>query len=449
MASPASNPMGNNGGRSYDFLVRPVRIDCKFQVNAGVGTGIVAGSIQGAGIADVFMHTSTTPSVGPSGYLNPNPDSGYALIRLANNYAKFANSVVQMRPPLSGSDLAINATALTAGVPYVITAVGIGTKGAVTIAPVADTAGSLASKYFVIYDSYGNKYVVWFSVSGVGSAPVGVGGTLVQQSITTGDSAATIGAALAVTLAALPAAQPGNISAPAGVFSFTAAGTTTVTVTNTADTPFPGGPADGVTPLTTGFTFAVTKDQTNLQNWQAIGLPRGINPAIGVSFIATATGYSTRGGSTGTVQLALVSGISATEVIGSASLSLNPIPMGGSSNVGGWIMIKFLAPSVTSVLTGAALGTHTHNLKIIGGQAAAGTDAVSAKTLTLGKEAATDITIIGANSATLGGVVAASAGTPDGTIVSTTTMVATAPASLSWVHATFYVEQSSEVIRGL
>lgn len=52
---------------------------------------------------------------------------------------------------------------------------------------------------------------------------------------------------------------------------------------------------------------------------------------------------------------------------------------------------------------------HTHDLKIIGSQAAASTDAVSAKTLTLGKEAATDITIAGANSATLGGVVASTA----------------------------------------
>ncbi len=379
MASPASNPMGNNGGRFYDFLVKPVRIDCKFQVNAEVGTGIVAGSIQGAGIADVFMHTSTTPSVGASGYLNPNPDAGYALVRLANNYSKLGNAHVMMRPPLSGSDLAINATALTAGVPYVITSVGIGTKGAVTIAPVADVAGSLASKYFVIYDSYGNKYVVWFSVAGVGSAPAGVSGIMVQQSIPASETAANIGTALVTTLAALPAAQPGNISAPAGVFSFTAAGTTTVTVTNTADVPFPGGPADGVSPLNTGFTFAVTKDQTNLQNWQAIGLPKGVLPAVGVSFIATATGYSSRGGSTGLVQLALVSGISSIEVLGSASLSMAPIPMGGSPNVGGWILLKFLAATSASV----------------------------------------------------------------------TTQIATAPAALSWVHATFYVEQSSEVIRGL
>jgi hypothetical protein len=59
------------------------------------------------------------------------------------------------------------------------------------------------------------------------------------------------------------------------------------------------------------------------------------------------------------------------------------------------------------VMFQAPAQTHTHNFKVIGGQAAAGTDALSAKTLTLGKEAATDITIAGANSATLGGVVSA------------------------------------------
>lgn len=52
-----------------------------------------------------------------------------------------------------------------------------------------------------------------------------------------------------------------------------------------------------------------------------------------------------------------------------------------------------------------ASASHTHNLKIISNQAAASTDAVSAKTATLGKESGTDITIAGANSATLGGVV--------------------------------------------
>jgi len=55
-------------------------------------------------------------------------------------------------------------------------------------------------------------------------------------------------------------------------------------------------------------------------------------------------------------------------------------------------------------------GAHSHDFKIIAGQAAASTDAISAKTLTLGKESATNITIAGANSATLGGVVATTSG---------------------------------------
>jgi len=57
------------------------------------------------------------------------------------------------------------------------------------------------------------------------------------------------------------------------------------------------------------------------------------------------------------------------------------------------------------VVLQAPAQTHTHDVKIIAGQAAASTDAISAKTLTLGKESATNITIAGANSATLGGVV--------------------------------------------
>lgn len=50
--------------------------------------------------------------------------------------------------------------------------------------------------------------------------------------------------------------------------------------------------------------------------------------------------------------------------------------------------------------------THDHDLKVIGGQAAAGTAATAYyATDILGKEAATDVTIAGADSATKGGVI--------------------------------------------
>lgn len=441
MAYAGTNKLGYNGGREYSFLNRPVLIDCQFTVAATNGVGIT--SLIGSGVQNVFMHTSTTPAVGNNGILNPNPAAGYALIQLANNYNKFSGGFNGMiSPPLSGSDLAINASALTAGVPYVITSVGHATAGAVTIAPVADVSGSLASTWFRIYDAYGNTFIVWFSVSGVGSAPTGVSGTLVQQSITTGDSAATIGTALATTLAALSAAQPGNLTAPSGVFSFTTAGTTTVTVTSTATNPYgplPGVPADGA--IATGFTFALSKYKTNQQNWNAVGLQSGVVPSVGAAFTAIATGDSTGGGSTGLVQLALVSGVSGMEIVGDPNQTLAPRPMGGSPNVGGWILVKFLA----SAFTGTVLGTHSHDLLVKGGQAASTTNDIAAYAgPVLGKEQATDATILGSASATNGGVIAASAGTPAGTM----SYVATAPAAGSKVRMSFYVEAGSILISG-
>jgi len=397
-----ANRLGNNGGRFYDFNVQPVLIDCNFTVDATNGNGLGIRSLKGSGVKNVFMNTSaaftatynnsvnltgiasgtatlvvgmpvqgsgipvgakiasivsssaitisaattggaTTGSVtyqglGAGGYPNPNPAAGYALIQLKEGYVKY-----------TGSNVAINGTALTVGQPYVIVSTGVGSNGTVTIAPVADVSGSLASTWFRMYDAYGNTYIIWFSVSGVGAAPVGVSGTLVQQSISTNASAATIGAALVVTLGALLAAQPGNASAPAGVNSYTATGTTTVTVVSTAAAPLPGGPADGT--IATGFTFAVTKDQTNSQNWLSVGLQPGVVPNVGAAFVATTTGYSSRGGSTGLVKVPSVSGILSCEVVGDPNQTLSPIPVGGSPNVGGWILVQFISATSSSVTT--------------------------------------------------------------------------------------------------
>src|SRR5580698_5343943 len=186
---------GNNFGKFYSFQSKPVLLDLQFQVapaDTG-GLGVLAGSVKGQGVENVFMHTSTTPGKGPNGYLNPNPAAGYALIQLKYNYQRAYCTNKRISAPLTGSNLAINASALTAGIPYQITAVGHGAAGAATIAPVADVSGSLASTWFSLYDAYGNTFIIWFSVSGVGSAPVGVNGTLVQQTISSGATAATIG----------------------------------------------------------------------------------------------------------------------------------------------------------------------------------------------------------------------------------------------------------------
>lgn len=337
-----SNPMGNNGGRFYSTLVKPVLIDCNFVVDSTNGNGLGIRNLKGANVRNVFMHTSATPAKGAGGYLNPNPAVGYALIQLKDNYQRYIGGFSGFVSPVTGSPLAINGSALTAGVPYTIVSVGHGAAGSATIAPVADSAGSLASTWFSLYDSYGNVFIIWFSVSGVGSAPKGVSGILVQQSILSGATAAQIGAALVLTIENLP-------SGVSGVNSFTASGSTTVTVTSTANLPLAGVPMDGVIP--TAFTFALVNFQTNLADWQAVGVPKGVVPAIGVSFIATATGFSTGGGSTGTVIASGVSGISSVEVIGDPSMSLSPIPMSGSAHVGGWILVQFTGATSSSVTT--------------------------------------------------------------------------------------------------
>ena len=350
-----SQALGNNGGRFYSYGSQPVLIDCNFVVDQANGNGLGIRSLKGQGVRNVYMYTSSTPAKGAAPTIT-NPFSaaagaGYALIQLRHAANRYMGGFSGFVAPTTGSAVAITATGanLTVGVPYMVASVGHAPAGRVTIAPVADTSGSLASKYFTLWDSYGNTWVIWFSVSGVGKRPDlgvaaadgAVGLHYVQQSIATGDTAATIGTALAVTIPLLP-------SGVSGVYSFTASGTTTVTVISTAYGPLPGVPADGVSGSTTGFTFAVTVSDTLLSQWQAVGLPMGLTPAAGQAFVAKATGSGT---GTGTAIAAGVSGISHIEVIGNPNLTLASAPMGGSSFPGGWIMVQFLGATNSSTTT--------------------------------------------------------------------------------------------------
>lgn len=394
-----SNALGNNGGRFYSSLVKPVLNDCNFVIDATNGNGLGIRSLKGDAVKAVYMNTtasitgtthtntvidgigstsnlvvgmklsgaglavgtvivsitsataivvspattaSATVAITTVAPLNPNPAPGYAWIKLKDNYARYIGGFNGFVSPTTGGTIAINGAALTVGNPYIIASVGHGAAGSATIAPVADVAGSLASTWFSLYDNYGNKFVIWFSVSGVGAAPSGVSGTLVQQSILANATAAQIGAALVLTIQNLP-------SGVAGVFSFTAAGTTTVTVTSTQFLPLSGPPADGLIP--TGFAFALVNSNTNLFNWQAVGVPAGVIPNIGVSFIAKATGSSVGGGSTGLVVIPGISGVSSIEVIGDPNQSIAPIPMGGSPNMGAWILVQFLSATSAGVTT--------------------------------------------------------------------------------------------------
>lgn len=501
--------LGNNGGRLYSFAAQPVLIDCNFTVDSTNGNGKGNRTLKGQGVKDVLMYTTaaltgtvattantitsiaggtsslllgmpvqgtgipagttitsiiSSSSVGisstPTGNHSsesityqavgsPNPAAGYALIHLTSNYNRYLGGFSGFVSPSTGGTIAINSTSLTPGVPYVIASVGAGPDGSATIAPVADSSGSLASTYFTLYDAYGNTFVIWFYVTSVGGSAPNLGPQAaygsrglyyVQQTIAENATAANITTALSATITLLP-------SGVNGVYSFTASGGggATLTVTSTVAAPLAGVPQDGsnaipannnqavsiwftiasgsatsgsvwtdgagnlytvsatissqtllkttgyalpstaagtltfvsgsgatttlsysaaVSGLATGFTFALVNYNSNLNCWTGVGVKPGVVPAVGVPFIATTSGVSTGGGSSGTVIAAGISGITSIEVIGNTSLALAPIATGYSANTGGWVLVQFLAPTSTSVTT--LIPTNPTNNSVVG-----------------------------------------------------------------------------------
>ena len=92
------------------------------------------------------------------------------------------------------------------------------------------------------------------------------------------------------------------------------------------------------TSTTSGNPYVVTSLGTaTAAQWLAAGVPPGVTPAVGVAFVATATG--TIGGSA-TVGSPSASGIDHIEAVGDPNLSLGPVPVGGSPNVGAWLLFQ-------------------------------------------------------------------------------------------------------------
>lgn len=118
--------------------------------------------------------------------------------------------------------------------------------GVQTVAPVADVAGSLNSKYFLLNSANaGTAYYVWMNVNSAGVDPMVAGRTGVEIAVATGATAGTIGTSIATAVDALA--------------NFAATGTTTVTITNSTSGPFIPI-TDGV--AATHFTFAITAGGT-------------------------------------------------------------------------------------------------------------------------------------------------------------------------------------------
>jgi len=100
-----------------------------------------------------------------------------------------------------------------------------------------------------------------------------------------------------------------------------------------------------------------TLGNTTLAQWQAAGLPVGVTPAVGVSFVATAVGAGT-----GSVKAIGASGIGSVEVVGDPQLQLNVLGQG--STPGGIIIVKCMGP--TAADDTAQIATDPANGSILG-----------------------------------------------------------------------------------
>ncbi len=99
-------------------------------------------------------------------------------------------------------------------------------------------------------------------------------------------------------------------------------------------------------PLTVGQPYVITTlGNTTTAEWQALGLPAGLTPAVGMGFTALIVGIGTHSGK---VKAVGVSGISSIESFGQTDLELGPQ---GVSNQGGWIMLRTLGATSSSVTT--------------------------------------------------------------------------------------------------
>ena len=102
-----------------------------------------------------------------------------------------------------------------------------------------------------------------------------------------------------------------------------------------------------VTSTTAGGAYVIVSlGTTTLAQWNTAGLPAGIAPAVGVSFIAIATGAI---GGTGAVEVPSVSGIVAIEAIGDPNQSISNSNI--AKNGGAYLALQLLGATNSSTTT--------------------------------------------------------------------------------------------------
>ena len=107
----------------YQYEVYPIQLNCNFIVDSANGNGLGIRSLNGTGIANVFMHTSSTAAKGNYGVLNPNPAAGLILVQLQNQFNRLLSLQAGLVSPVSGTPL----TAVTQHLAYTIVSLGTAT----------------------------------------------------------------------------------------------------------------------------------------------------------------------------------------------------------------------------------------------------------------------------------------------------------------------------------
>lgn len=97
-----------------------------------------------------------------------------------------------------------------------------------------------------------------------------------------------------------------------------------------------------VTAISPGTVYQITVlGTTTTAQWVTAGVPVGVTPAVGVSFLAAATSAGT-----GQVKILGASGIASVELVGDSNTQLSPI-----NPIGGYVVVKCLGATDASTTT--------------------------------------------------------------------------------------------------
>src|SRR5580698_6870056 len=105
MATPYTPKFNFPNNKLYQYEGYPVLVNCNFVVDVSNGNGLGIRNLKGAGVPNVFMHTTATPGVGSHGFLNPNPAPGVILLQLDNQYNRLLQIFGGQISPVAGSAL--------------------------------------------------------------------------------------------------------------------------------------------------------------------------------------------------------------------------------------------------------------------------------------------------------------------------------------------------------